>query len=51
MCLETLSEFAEDLPILLANLDGERRECRLRELHPTPFEWPEELGDVVASTG
>jgi len=40
MCLETLSEFASDLPILLANLDGERRETTLRELHPAPFQFP-----------
>lgn len=43
MCRETLAEFARDLPVLVANLDGERREHRLRELHPMPFEWPEEL--------
>ncbi len=40
MCRETLNEFAEnDLPVLVANLDGERRETRLRELHPMPFEF------------
>jgi len=43
MCRETLAEFAADLPIMVANLAGERREYRLRELHPAPFEWPEEL--------
>ena len=29
MCLETLTEFAKDLPVLAANLAGERRETRL----------------------
>lgn len=43
MCRETLAEFARDLPVLLANVQGERRECRLSELHPSPFEWPKEL--------
>ncbi len=40
LCLETFSEFSETLLILVANLAGERREYRLRELHPTPFVWP-----------
>ncbi len=44
MCLETLTEFASDLPILVANVDGDRRRLTLRELHPTPFEWPEGYG-------
>lgn len=43
MCLETLNEFARDLPILSANLNGERSSYRLRQLHPTPFEWPDNL--------
>lgn len=39
VCLQTLSEFAkdQDLPILLCNPAGERREWRLRELLPYPF--------------
>jgi cytidine deaminase len=40
MCLETLSEFAPDLPILLANLAGEREVVTLRSLLPQPFRWP-----------
>jgi cytidine deaminase len=43
MCLETLSEFAPDLPILLANPAGEREEVTLRRLLPQPFRWPETL--------
>lgn len=43
LCLETLSEFAPDLPVVVANLEGETRRFQLRELHPYPFEWPEEL--------
>lgn len=41
LCLETLTEFAQDLPILVTNLAGERHETTLRKLFPTPFEWPE----------
>jgi cytidine deaminase len=37
MCLQTLAEFAEDLPILLLNEKGERRETRLGELLPFAF--------------
>lgn len=40
MCLETLSEFVEDLPILLVNDDGEAEETRLRELLPRRFTLP-----------
>lgn len=47
MCRETLAEFARDLPVLVANLAGERREHRLRELFPSPFEWPLELDRVA----
>lgn len=43
LCLEMMNEFARDLPILVANLSGERRVHRLRELHPVPFEWPDNL--------
>lgn len=39
MCRETLNEFAPDLPVLVANLAGERRETTLRDLHPAPFEF------------
>lgn len=42
MCRETLNEFAPvDLPVLVANLDGERAELRLRALHPSPFVLPD----------
>jgi cytidine deaminase len=37
LCRQTLSEFARDLPILVANLDGDREELRLSELFPQPF--------------
>ena len=43
MCRETLNEFARELRVLAANLDGERQLLELRELHPSPFEWPENL--------
>ncbi len=44
MCLETLTEFAgDDVPVLAANLDGVHKELTLRQLHPMPFTWPEEL--------
>lgn len=43
LCLEMMNEFARDLPVLVGNLQGERRIHQLRELLPTPFEWPENL--------
>src|SRR6185436_13201898 len=43
LCRQTLSEFADDLPILVCNLQGEREETRLSELLPQRFklDWPE----------
>lgn len=41
LCRQALIEFAEDLPILLVNEAGERRELRLAELLPEPFKLPE----------
>lgn len=44
MCRETLREFAPGpLPILVANLDGEQKLHDLDELHPSPFQWPDDL--------
>lgn len=41
LCRETMAEFCgPDLPVLLANLNGGRRELRLGELFPHPFELP-----------
>lgn len=41
MCLDTLAEFADpELPIALANLDGEREVLRLGDLFPRPFVLP-----------
>ena len=45
MCRETLTEFAllspsKDLEIVSANLDGERKQYRLSEIFPEPFEGP-----------
>jgi cytidine deaminase len=37
LCRQTLSEFARDLPILVANLDGDREELSLALLFPQPF--------------
>ena len=45
MCLETLTEFARDMPVMVANPAGERKHYKLRELHPSPFEWPDELNE------
>ena len=40
-CLEVLTEFGRpDLPVLLANVQGESKEYRLRDLLPHPFEFP-----------
>lgn len=42
LCRQTLFEFADDLPILVCNLQGEREEVRLSELLPQGFrlDWP-----------
>lgn len=41
MCLQVLMEFGSpDLPILLMNPKGKRQQFRLRDLHPHPFELP-----------
>lgn len=37
LCRQTLAEFVEDLPILRANVHGERTETSLEELFPQPF--------------
>ena len=42
MCRETMAEFCgPDLPVLLFNLNGARREIKLGELFPFPFELPQ----------
>lgn len=38
MCRQVLSEFADDLPVLLVNPAGESCETRLRELLPSGFD-------------
>ncbi len=42
LCRQTLSEFADDLPILVCNDKGEQEETRLSELLPQRFKlgWP-----------
>ncbi len=40
LCLETLAEFAPDLPILLVNVEGEHEEVSLNELLPKRFNLP-----------
>ncbi|HYO15020.1 MAG TPA: cytidine deaminase [Thermoanaerobaculia bacterium] len=37
LCRQTLSEFTDDLPILMVNPQGERQEARLSELLPQRF--------------
>ena len=37
LCRQTLSEFAEDLPILLVSAGGVREEVRLAEIFPQAF--------------
>jgi cytidine deaminase len=37
LCRQTLTEFADDLPILCVNLQGEREETTLAELFPQRF--------------
>ena len=40
LCRQALAEFAEDLPILVVNLEGEREETTLAELLPRRFVLP-----------
>ena len=40
LCREVLREFAEDMPVVAVNLDGDRREYRLAELLPDAFQLP-----------
>jgi len=43
LCLQVLTEFGDpDLRILLVNPEGERQEHRLEDLHPHPFEMPQQ---------
>jgi cytidine deaminase len=44
LCRQTLSEFARDLPILVANLDGDREELSLALLFPQPFSLADRSG-------
>ena len=37
LCLDTMAEFADELEIVLVNLQGERERYRLSELLPHPF--------------
>lgn len=40
MCRESLQEFCDELPILLASPGGARRETTLRRIFPEPFVFP-----------
>ena len=40
LCRQTLAEFADDLPILVVNPDGDREEIRLADLLPRRFQLP-----------
>jgi cytidine deaminase len=40
LCRQTLAEFAEDLPILVCNTNGDREEVHLSELLPRRFRLP-----------
>ncbi len=43
MCLQVLVEFGSpDTPVLLLSTSGARREYKLRDFHPHPFELPED---------
>lgn len=37
LCRQTFAEFADDLPILMVNPEGEREEVRLSDLYPQRF--------------
>jgi cytidine deaminase len=40
MCLDTLAEFAPELPLLLVNTAGEHEELRVSDLLTQPFRFP-----------
>lgn len=40
LCRQTLTEFADDLPILVVNTEGEREEVTLSEIFPQRFSLP-----------
>ncbi len=40
MCRETLAEFSESIPVLLANVHGGRNVVESSALLPMPFVWP-----------
>ncbi len=40
LCRQTLAEFADDLPILVVNTEGEREEVTLSEIFPQRFTLP-----------
>lgn len=40
-CREVLAEFADELPVLLCNLQGDRQLMQLSELFPLPFKLPQ----------
>lgn len=42
LCRETIAEFSDDMPVIVANLDGEVRRLRSADLFPEPFRWPED---------
>jgi len=43
-CRQILWEFCGDIPVVLANMDGDIREFRLASLYPAPFDLrPEDL--------
>lgn len=43
MCLDSLAEFGDrDVPVLLANTQGQQEELRLGDLIPRPFVYPSE---------
>lgn len=40
ICRQVLSEFAPDMPVIMANMQGERRVATVRELLPGIFQLP-----------
>ncbi len=40
ICRQVLAEFAPDMPVIMANLAGQRRTMTVRELLPGAFELP-----------
>lgn len=50
ICRQVLAEFAPDMPVLMANVQGEQRTATVRELLPGIFQLPEQSAEGKTGT-